>query len=154
MAPVIDHLGVYGIWRQDGRLVLVRKTRGPYEGLLDLPGGSPEPGESEPATLRRELREECGVELVRIVESERFALRIGRDSSGRVIDFRHAGIISRVEVAGQPREITAEDVAGIVLATAEHATSFSPLVREALRHFPDLAPQPSEMINAPASSTE
>ncbi|MGC4943390.1 NUDIX domain-containing protein [Kribbella sp. DT2] len=58
MAPT-HHFGVYALWRQDARLVLVRKTRGPYDGLLDLPGGSPEPGESELATLRRELREEC-----------------------------------------------------------------------------------------------
>ncbi|TDC21873.1 NUDIX domain-containing protein [Kribbella albertanoniae] len=55
------HFGVYGVWLQAGRLVLVRKSRGPYDGLLDLPGGSPEAGESEVDTLRRELREECGV---------------------------------------------------------------------------------------------
>lgn len=92
--------------------------------------------------------------MVRIVESVRFLLRIGHDSSGRVIDFRHAGLISRLEVTGPARGITAEDVAGIVLATAEHSSSFSPLVREALRLFPDLAPHPSEMINAPTSSAE
>lgn len=50
-----QHSGVYGVWTQDGKLVTVRKARGPYTGLLDLPGGSPEPGESPEQTLRREL---------------------------------------------------------------------------------------------------
>ena len=48
------HFGVYGLWKQDDRLVLIRKLRGPYSGLLDLPGGSPECNETEDQTLARE----------------------------------------------------------------------------------------------------
>jgi hypothetical protein len=43
-------------------------------------------------------------------------------------------------VSGVVQDIAAEDVRGVVLATAADAGMFSPLVVEALRHFPDLAP--------------
>ncbi|WP_432885556.1 NUDIX domain-containing protein [Kribbella sp. CA-245084] len=136
-----EHFGVYGVWWQEGRIVLVRKARGPYDGLLDLPGGSPEPGESEAATLRRELREECGVELARVVDRAPFEFHVRRDASGRPIDFTHSGVVSRVEVASHVvHGIAAEDVRGVVLATAADARMFSPLVVEALRRFPELSP--------------
>ncbi|MET7281320.1 NUDIX domain-containing protein [Kribbella sp. NPDC005582] len=54
------------VWRQTGRLVLARKARGSYDGLLDLTGGSPKAGDSAVETVRGELREECGVELAPI----------------------------------------------------------------------------------------
>jgi ADP-ribose pyrophosphatase YjhB (NUDIX family) len=137
----VTHFGIYGVWRQAGRLVLVRKARGPYDGLLDLPGGTPERGESADATLRRELREECGVELTHVLETTRFEIRVSRDSSGRPIDFTHAGLISRVQVEGPiAQDIAAEDVRGVLQATAADAPTFSPLVCEALRQFPDLRP--------------
>lgn len=92
-------------------------------------------------TLRRELQEECGVELVRVVDSAVFEFQVDRDSFARSIDFTHSGVVSRVEVASDVVEdITAEDARGVVLATAADAGMFSPLVVEALRHFPDLAP--------------
>jgi len=46
-----------------------------------------------------------------------------------------------VEVASHVvRDIVAEDVRGVVLATAADASRFSPLVVEALRQFPELTP--------------
>jgi ADP-ribose pyrophosphatase YjhB (NUDIX family) len=137
----VTHFGIYGVWQQAGRLVLIRKARGPYDGLLDLPGGTPERGESADVTLRRELWEECGVELTHVRETALFEFRVGRDSAGRPIDFTHTGLISRVEVEGPVvQDIAAEDVRGVLLATAADASTFSPLVREALRQFPDLRP--------------
>ncbi|WP_329004900.1 NUDIX domain-containing protein [Kribbella sp. NBC_00709] len=137
----MKHFGVYAIWQQKGQLVLVRKTRGPYEGLLDLPGGSPEPAESELTTLRRELLEECGVELTQALDSTAFTFHVDRDSSGHPINFTHSGVVSRVEVAGPVvQDIASEDVRGVVLATAADTHLFSPLVTEALRLFPSLAP--------------
>jgi 8-oxo-dGTP diphosphatase len=44
----------------DGRVLLVRKRD---SSILIQPGGKRDPGESSLATLRRELREELGVEL-------------------------------------------------------------------------------------------
>ncbi|MFI5691801.1 NUDIX domain-containing protein [Kribbella sp. NPDC051586] len=134
------HFGIYALWQQDGHLVLVRKARGPYEGLLDLPGGSPEPTESESTTLHRELREECGVELTRTLASVTFEFHVPTDSSGHPINFTHTAAVSHVEVAGPVvQDIESEDVRGAVLATKAHTQLFSPLVTQALHHFPHLA---------------
>lgn len=55
------HLGVYGIILKNHSILLVKKSRGPYSGKLDLPGGKPEHGESILQTLKREILEETGV---------------------------------------------------------------------------------------------
>lgn len=49
---------------RDGRLLVAQRSR-PEElaGRWELPGGKVEPGESEPAALVRELREELSVEV-------------------------------------------------------------------------------------------
>ena len=46
-----------------GRLLLVRRARDPGAGRWSLPGGRVEPGEDDTAALRRELREETGLEV-------------------------------------------------------------------------------------------
>jgi 8-oxo-dGTP pyrophosphatase MutT (NUDIX family) len=137
----VRHFGVYALWQQEARLVLVHKARGPYEGLLDLPGGSPEPGEPPLITLRRELHEECGVSLTRVLDTRTFEFQLTRNSAGQPINFTHTGLITLVEVNDPvTQDITAEDVRGTALATAAHTHLFSPLVHEALRHFPHLTP--------------
>jgi hypothetical protein len=50
--------------------------------------------------------------------------------------------VSRVEVSSHVvHDIAAEDVRGVVLATAADARRFSPLVVEALSQFPELTPR-------------
>ncbi len=46
-----------------GRLVVTVRGQKPKQGMLDLPGGFVDPGESAEAALRREVREELGVEV-------------------------------------------------------------------------------------------
>jgi 8-oxo-dGTP diphosphatase len=55
------HIGAYGICRVGDSVVLVRKARGPYTGLWDLPGGGIGFGEAPEAALRREFIEETGL---------------------------------------------------------------------------------------------
>lgn len=52
------YTGVYGICIQDGKVLLIKKARGPYKGTYDLPGGGIEFGESIEDTLKREFIEE------------------------------------------------------------------------------------------------
>jgi ADP-ribose pyrophosphatase YjhB (NUDIX family) len=55
------HLGIYGIILKNSSILLIKKSRGPYKGKLDLPGGKPEHGESPRQTLVREILEETGI---------------------------------------------------------------------------------------------
>ena len=59
----MNHFGVYGVCVREGRILCIRKTRGPYRGRFDLPGGTPEEGESLVETLRREMLEETGFQV-------------------------------------------------------------------------------------------
>lgn len=57
------HFGVYGICFENGKLLCVEKTRGPYQHRYDLPGGSQQLGEGLTETLIREVMEETGYKL-------------------------------------------------------------------------------------------
>jgi ADP-ribose pyrophosphatase YjhB (NUDIX family) len=48
---------------REGRLLLVRRGHPPDEGLWSIPGGRVEPGESDVTAVRRELREETGLDV-------------------------------------------------------------------------------------------
>ncbi len=56
-------LGSYGLIRQDNKILLIKKVSGPYDGKLDLPGGTIEFGETPEDALKRELLEETGLEI-------------------------------------------------------------------------------------------
>ena len=58
-----NHFGVYGICFENGKLLCIEKTRGPYQHRFDLPGGSQELGEGLTETLKREVLEETGYAL-------------------------------------------------------------------------------------------
>lgn len=55
------HFGVYGVIEKDNQILVVHKVRGPYQTLIDLPGGKPEHGENLKNTLKREIFEETGL---------------------------------------------------------------------------------------------
>ncbi|AXY51214.1 MutT/NUDIX hydrolase family protein [Rhodococcus ruber] len=88
---------VAGAIFRDGRLLLAQRV-GPPElaGLWELPGGKAEPGESAEAALRRELREELGVEVAG-------AQRVGAGvplGGGRVLRAYRVELVS-----GEPRPL-------------------------------------------------
>lgn len=58
-----SHFGIYAFIRKDDAILLIEKARGAYAGLYDLPGGSPEEGELNDATLLREVKEETGLDV-------------------------------------------------------------------------------------------
>ena len=59
------HLGAYGLIIKDEKIVLIKKVGGPYNGKLDLPGGTIEWGETPEQTLIRELNEEVGIDVIK-----------------------------------------------------------------------------------------
>lgn len=58
------HLGVYGLLIKDEMILLVEKHGGPYDGKLDLPGGSFRFGETPDEALKREFLEEVGINVL------------------------------------------------------------------------------------------
>lgn len=99
------HFGVYGRIVKNGKILLIKKARGPYTGLYDLPGGSQEKGESYIETLRREIMEETGCKVVR-AENERFKSIIFSDftiASGEKGVLQHEAILYDVEIEGKPK---------------------------------------------------
>jgi ADP-ribose pyrophosphatase YjhB (NUDIX family) len=53
---------------ETGRVLVTERARAPYKGKYDVPGGFLEPGEEPIDGLRREVREELGVEIESSVE--------------------------------------------------------------------------------------
>lgn len=95
------YTGMYGILRKDGHVLLIRKARGPYTGTFDLPGGSPEFGETPEETLRREFSEETGllIEPVRLLEVLTHRCQYVNDHS-ELEDFFHIGVVFEVKLLG------------------------------------------------------
>src|SRR5690625_4186016 len=53
--------GVYGIYVENEKLLVINKNGGPYINRFDLPGGSLEEGETLSEAMRREFFEETGL---------------------------------------------------------------------------------------------
>ena len=111
------HIGVYGILRRKNQILLILKTRGPYVGKFDLPGGGIHHGEGIEEALQRELNEEVG--LPQRSSKVRFfsaATSITNDQeNGETVSLHHIGLI--YEVSGFREEdlcfsIQEEDVNG------------------------------------------
>ena len=57
-------VGVYGVIIKDNKIALVKKKNGGYKGKYDLPGGGMKFHEDTIETLKREIKEEIGRNVV------------------------------------------------------------------------------------------
>jgi hypothetical protein len=55
--------GVYGIYVEGGKLLVINKKGSPYKNRFDLPGGSLKDGETLSEAIQREFLEETGLEI-------------------------------------------------------------------------------------------
>lgn len=91
------HLGAYAILIKDNQILLIKKVTGPYDGKLDLPGGTIEFSETPETALKRELLEETGISLT---EYELFDANsvnvIWNHSKDLSLNVHHIGIFYKV----------------------------------------------------------
>lgn len=95
------HLWVYGIYRQDDNILMIRKSRGPYTWMYDLPGGGIEFWETIEQALARELDEEVWAKLTSSTymwNNEYIAPYISA-TTGNEKMFHHIGIYYTVDLA-------------------------------------------------------
>lgn len=82
--PLQPLIGLGAIVWKDGKVLMVQRGRPPRQGIWSLPGGLQMLGETVVDGIRREIREETGIEidllgLVEVVDS------VQRDPSDRVL---------------------------------------------------------------------
>ena len=90
------HLGVYGLIIENNKIVLVKKNGGPYDGKLDLPGGSIEFGETPLETLKRELLEETGIELKTCELIDADSVKFDWSYNNELLKCHHIGIFYKI----------------------------------------------------------
>ena len=144
-----NHFGVYGVCLQDGKLLCIEKTRGPYQHRFDLPGGSQEVGEGLTETLKREVLEETGYTLSQYSNPRMYDVLVqeeGKDFSVHHI-MAFYDIVLDFESSQQflPQEVLdgSNDSANVIWLNLEEITeeNASPLVlkvKSELLGFPEL----------------
>lgn len=97
MIKEYKQLGSYGIIVDNDKILLIKKYGGPYDGLLDLPGGTIEFLETPEEALKRELQEEVGITLQNYklfdVNSVSFAWQYNEEV---LINVHHIGVFYKV----------------------------------------------------------
>ena len=122
--PVI---GVGGVIIDHGRTVLIRRGAEPLLGQWSIPGGTIEVGETLEEAVRRELREETGLE-VRVLELIELFDRIDADDSSAAKDkskprFHYVIADYLCElVGGEPR--AGSDVTDLAFAREDELANF------------------------------
>ena len=98
------HLGVYGVIKKDNKILVIKKARGPYTGLYDLPGGTPENTETPDETVTREIKEETGCDVTTKSNKRQHTILFNHftKESGLVGCMQHTGILFDITVNGNP----------------------------------------------------
>ena len=81
--PSVPRVGVGAVVLDGARVLLVRRGKPPLAGKWSLPGGLVELGETTREAIRREVAEECGLEI-HVGEVAGILDRVVRDGEGRI----------------------------------------------------------------------
>lgn len=93
------YLGVYGIFFQNRKVLLIKKARGPYTGQYDLPGGRLEFEENIEGALKREFIEETNTTVTKmnLIGINEYRCKYKKED-GKLKDFHHLGIYYTVDI--------------------------------------------------------
>jgi 8-oxo-dGTP diphosphatase len=139
MPPHSSHFGVYAVILNNSKthLLLIKKSRGPYTGRYDLPGGTMEDGELLDQTLMREVMEETGCMVTRAHQLGAVSTLFPYEKSGGAsVLFRHIGVLYQTDIAGTPLIVgDGHDSLGCVWIPWTDITGdgFTPFVFDAVR---------------------
>ena len=144
-----NHFGVYGVCLQDGKLLCIEKTRGPYQHRFDLPGGRQEVRAGLTETLKREVLEEIGYTLSRYSNPRMYDVMVQEEGKDFAVHHIMAfyDIVLDLESSQQslPQEVldgSNDSVNAIWLPfeqiNEENASTLVLKVKAELRGFPEL----------------
>ena len=137
----ILHVGIYALVEQDDSILVIRKSRGPYKGLFDLPGGRPSHGEGLLDALKREIEEETGIKAQSYSFLGNFSYLVPyQDNEGCQKELYHIALTYRVKDADLNsfnNSIVAEDVNGSLWVHRHRLRKedSSPLLRSILENY-------------------
>lgn len=142
MSEQKTHLGVYGVILKNDNILLIKKSRGPYKGKLDLPGGKLEHGENLCDGLAREINEETGLMAKDFKLKDNYSVTVEFNDGEKEISMYHVGLIYLVTVidAENIKEITdGEDSLGsfwypIAHVDLEQLSPFAKTAVKTVRH--------------------
>ena len=90
-------LGSCGLIIKNKKILLIKKFGGPYDGKLDLPGGTIEFCEKPDVALKRELLEEVGIEIKNYELFDADSVSFEWDvQAGVLVKVHHIGIFYKI----------------------------------------------------------
>ena len=90
-------LGSYGLIIKNKKILLIKKFGGPYDGKLDLPGGTIEFCEKPDVALKREVLEEVGIEFKNYELFDAGSVSFEWDvQAGVLVKVHHIGIFYKI----------------------------------------------------------
>lgn len=89
----IKHIGTYGLIIKEDKILLIKKHGGPYDGKLDLPGGTIEFNETIEDALVRELEEEIGIEITKYNLFDVVSTNIKWNHKNELLETKHIAIL-------------------------------------------------------------
>ncbi|MHA6530669.1 NUDIX hydrolase [Paenibacillus sp. BAC0078] len=95
-----NHSGVYGICQREGKMLVIRKGKGPYTWRYDLPGGRLEENEALRDGLVREFMEETGLMVCVQRNAGTFDCFV-RFQEEAFTHMHHMAALYTVEIAGE-----------------------------------------------------
>jgi ADP-ribose pyrophosphatase YjhB (NUDIX family) len=122
-------VGVGALIFREGRVLLVRRGHAPSLGEWSIPGGALELGETLAEGVKREVREETGLEVEPVATVD-VVDRIARDETGRV-QFHYVLVDFLCRVTGGS-EAFADDAVGLRWAAMDDLEEAAPFTREVI----------------------